>query len=143
MTHSKHIVILTDEERQELRSLTMKGVHSARVIKRAQVLLLADAGDDDRQIAAKGVVCKASAYNIRRNYSRCGLTAALYEKARPGAPAKFDGLQRAKITALACSPVPEGHARWTLELLADKAVELRYVESISGMHVSNILKKTT
>ena len=71
-----------------------------------------------------------------------GLESALNEKRRPGAPRKFKGRDKAKITALACSTPPEGHSRWSLNLLADKAVELKIVDEISHISVHRILKKT-
>jgi hypothetical protein len=70
------------------------------------------------------------------------LDAALYDAPRSGRPVVIDGVARAKVTALACSPTPEGHARWSLNLLAEKAVALEYVEHISGTHVATLLKKT-
>ncbi len=84
----------------------------------------------------------ATVYNIKRRYLTTGLDAALTDKPRSGKPASVDGTARAKITALACSTAPDGHARWTLRLLADKAVELGFVEDISHTTVRQILKKT-
>lgn len=78
---------------------------------------------------------------IRQRYTEEGLT-AVAEKARPGRPGIFSGETRAKITALACSKPPEGRSRWDLRRLADKAVELDYVENISHVTVGEILKKT-
>ena len=74
---------------------------------------------------------------------REGLEAALYEKARPGAPKQFKGNQAAQVTALACSKPPEGYSRWSLRLLADKLVELEYLETISYGTVNRVLKKRT
>jgi transposase len=78
----------------------------------------------------------------RNAYKKIGLR-CLEDAPRSGCPIKIDGLQRAKITALACSQAPEGHARWTMRLLADKAVELGYCPEISHTQVANILKKTS
>lgn len=80
---------------------------------------------------------------IRKSYVEEGLTAALAEGKCSGRPSIFDGKTRAKITALACSEVPEGYSQWSLRLLADKAVELKLVETISHTEVAKILKKTT
>lgn len=80
--------------------------------------------------------------NVKHRYEHEGLEAALREKPRSGRPVEIDGTQRAKLTALACSTAPTGHARWTLRLLADKAVELGFVEHISHNAVKEILKKT-
>ena len=81
-------------------------------------------------------------FNIKRRFLSKGLDAALYDRPRSGKPSKIDGPARAKITALACSKAPTGHARWTLRLLADKAVELGFCESISHETVKEVLKKT-
>ena len=81
-------------------------------------------------------------YHIKRRFLGEGVEAALSEKPRSGKPVQISGEVRARITALACSDAPEGHARWTLRLLADKAVELGFCDSISHNHVSAILKKT-
>jgi hypothetical protein len=78
----------------------------------------------------------------RDKFAAGGLAAALYDKPRSGRPIEIDGVARAKITALACTPAPAGHARWKLDMLADKAVELKYVEHISDTHVGTLLKKT-
>ena len=81
-------------------------------------------------------------FNIKRRYLSQGFDVALYDRPRSGKPPKIDGTARAKITALACSKAPTGHARWTLRLLADKAVELGFCESISHQAVKEVLKKT-
>lgn len=74
-------------------------------------------------------------------YEQSGLECLAYKK-QPGRPPQIDGMQRAQITALACSDAPQGYGRWSLRLLADKMVELGYCDSVSHMHVSRILKKT-
>ncbi|MEN6519889.1 MAG: helix-turn-helix domain-containing protein, partial [Armatimonadota bacterium] len=79
---------------------------------------------------------------IRKEFVLGGLESALYDKPRPGAAPKITGDIEARITMLACSKPPEGHARWTLRLLADKAVELEYIDSISHTAISERLKKT-
>lgn len=83
----------------------------------------------------------ATVFNIKRRYLSEGLAAALHDKPRSGKPARISGESRAKITALACSTAPEGRARWTLRLLADKAVEFGIVEAISHNTVKEVLKK--
>jgi transposase len=87
-------------------------------------------------------IVSATIHNIKTRYKNDGLDAALYDLPRPGQPLKFSGKDRAQITALACTNAPEGHARWSLTLIAEKVVELGYVESISHTHVGRILKKT-
>ena len=119
MSKQLHTVSLTQEENAYLFSYITTGVHSARSIKRAQILLLANRRKSDPQIAEQLGLCKATVYNIRRRYCPEGLQAALAEKPRPGAPQKFDGWGEARFTAIACSDPPIGHQRWTLRLLAD------------------------
>ncbi len=96
-----------------------------------------------RVIAETLRLSEATIYNLKRRYLYEGFDAALYDKPRPGTPCRISGEARAKITALACSAAPEGHARWSLRLLADKAVEFGFVESISHNAVGHILKKTS
>lgn len=134
-------VNLTETERQELKALTSRGEVQVRVYKRARILLLADEGCTDAQIIERVGVSRTTVSRIRQRYGVEGM-GAIAEKARPGRPSIFDGETRAKITALACSTPPEGRARWDLRLLADKAVELGYVETMSHVTVGEILKKT-
>ena len=134
-------VKLTLEERTELEQLTRKGEVQVRVYQRARILLLVDEGHKDAEVMERVGVSRATVSRIRRRYGAEGL-AAVRERPRPGRPHTFDGEVRAKLTALACSPAPEGRARWDLRLLADKAVELGYVETISHVTVGEVLKKT-
>ena len=83
----------------------------------------------------------ATIKNVKLRYIAGGLSAAIFDAKRSGAPSRFDGKARAKITALACSKTPEGYAKWSLKLLADKAVELQLVDSISHTHVGTIFNK--
>jgi len=99
-------------------------------------------GKKDEEISDALNVCMATIFNIRRRYSQEGLERAIGEGARSGQPPKFKGRAAAKITAITCSKPPEGQARWSLRLLADRVVELKIVDSISHQSVSNILKKT-
>lgn len=115
---------------------------SRKVFQRAGALLDLDAGHTLQQAAARAGVNYNRVAAWRNNYKAQGLQ-ALYDRARSGRPIRIDGQQRAQITALACSVPPCGHARWSLHLLADKAVELGYVEAISHNHVNTILKKTS
>lgn len=114
----------------------------AREQTRARILLLLHRGRTPDTVAAALEVGVATVFNIKRRYLSEGLTAALRDKPRSGKPASIDGVARAKITALACSEAPDGHARWTLRLLADRAVELGLVEAISHNTVKEVLKKT-
>lgn len=109
---------------------------------RVRILDLLDRRMPSAEIAATLSCALGTVYNVRRRYEQEGFDAALSEKPRSGRPVEIDGTQRAKLTALACSTAPRGHARWTLRLLADKAVELGLVEHISHNAVKEILKKT-
>ena len=93
-------------------------------------------------VAAELGCCVQTMYQVRRRYVEQGLATALGEAPRSGRPRRFDGAQRAALTAMACTPAPVGHSRWTLRLLADKAVELCLVETISYETVGQVLKKT-
>jgi len=135
-------VDLKDEERSQLKKMTEKGSEKGRKIKRAQILLLADKGKKDPEIAEWIDVTTGTVQRIRKRYATAGLQSALEEKARSGRPVEIKAETRAKITALACTNAPAGRARWTLRLLANKAVELEFTESISHQSVDNILKKT-
>ena len=147
MSHKKYRVRLSAAQRELLAGLTSKGTIKVRAFKRAWVLLLADEANDnqakpDEQIAEQVNLCVATVGRVRRRFVQDGLEAALTDKPRPGAPPKFKGSHRAAVTALACSDPPEGYARWSLRLLADKLVELEYLESICHKSVGQILKKT-
>jgi transposase len=148
MGKKKYVVKLTKKQQKKLRHLTRKGEAKARQLTRARVLLLADYNrkkgvKSDEQISDILDVSLATIHRIRRQFATEGLDAALEEKPRCGRPNVFSGKDAAHITALACSDPPEGHGKWSVRLLADKAVELGYVETISYRTVSNMLKKTT
>ena len=135
-------VRLKDDERRELNQYLRRGKSSARSLARARILLLADEGRPDAEIAETLHVSKSTANRIRKRYCEGGLDFALYEKNRSGAPPKIDNRLEAQLTLLACSEPPEGRSKWTLRLLADKLVELGAVDSLSHMSVHRILKKT-
>lgn len=136
-----YTVRLKAKARRELRKAVRRGKESARKLTRCRILLLADERKPDSQIAEALAVAMSTIFEIRRRYAQEGLEAALNERPRPGQPPKFDGKHRAKITALACSKVPKGRSRWTLRLLAEKAVELKMVDGICPATVQTILKK--
>jgi hypothetical protein len=143
---SKHTHIeLTSEQRTELEQRIRTGSAPARTHTRARILLLSDRSQGQKrtdQEVADAVLCsKSTVIHVRRRFLAGGLQAALYDKGWPGAPPKFTGEVEAKLTMLACSDPPEGAARWTLRLLADKMVELGYVDSISHVTVGELLKK--
>jgi putative transposase len=134
---------LSPEQRQELENMTRKGTIKARVFKRAQTLLLCDQGLTDAEIRKRFEISNPTLKRIRKQFVTEGLEAALYDATRLGRPSIFSGETRAKITALACTQAPEGYAKWSVRLLADKAVELGLVESISTFSVHDMLKKTS
>jgi len=142
---TKYHVNLTQENRQELESLIRSGASSARTQTRARILLLTDENQKKKkgtkEIASVLMCSLATITNIRKKFVEGGLENALYEKARPGAVPKITGEIEAQLTLLACSAPPEGRSRWTLQLLADKLVELKLVDSISDVAVMNRLKK--
>jgi transposase len=147
MDMGKHThIALTAEQRTELEQLIRTGSTPARTNTRARILLLSDRSQGqkrtDQEVAKAALCCKSTVINVRRRFLSGGLHAALYDKDRPGAPPKFTGEVEARLTMLACSDPPEGAARWTLRLLADKMVELGYVDSISYVTVRELLKKT-
>ena len=110
---------------------------------RVQVLLRANAGETDADIADDLGICAQTAANVRKRFAAEGLEAALAEKPRPGGPARLDGKGEAVVIALACSPVPEGRVTWTAAMLANKLVELRVVESVSEDTILRVIKKAT
>lgn len=143
----KYPVKLTKEERSKLGRLTLAGTISVRKLNRVKILLLADEAHEqgretDQAIAEKLEISPATVGRIRQRYAEGGVDGAINEQERSGRPPGISGVERASITALACSTPPEGYAQWSLRLLADKAVELELVESISFSAVGKILKKT-
>jgi transposase len=133
---------LKKKDKTQLEELLRKGVARTRQLTRARVLLLSDGGKTPLQISNFIGTSIATIRNIKERYLQGGLDRALEDAPRSGKPSRFSGKHLAQITALACTEPPEGQARWSLRLLADNAVELGYVESISHTEVANILKKT-
>ena len=140
--NKRYIVDLTADERAGLLALLHKGVAPARRLTRARILLLADEGGTDQEVAAALHVHPATAERARRRFVEGGVERALSDKPRPGGRPKLDGKQEAHLVALACSAPPEGRARWTMRLLADRLVELALVDAISDETVRRTLKKT-
>lgn len=134
-------VILSSNDSRSLKTLLTRGSASARTLTRARILDLLHRGQAPADIATFLQVTPQTVFNVKRRFLEGGLPAALYDQPRSGRPADIDGQQRAKVTALACSPPPKGRARWTLRLLADKAVELGYCQSLSHTTARKILKK--
>ena len=144
----KYVVGLTPAQRRELERMARSGEHSARMLVRARILLKADAADGglawDDASTAEALDCGArTVARVRKKFAQGGLDAALHQKKPTGRQyRKLDGAQEARLVALACSPPPDGRARWTLKLLADRLVELEVVASVSDETVRRTLKKT-
>jgi transposase len=145
----KYIVRLTVGERAQVETIVNRGKVGAEKRKRAHILLKADQGCDgpgrsDAHIAAALDVSVSTVHRTRQDYVELGLEAALQRKRPTGRQyRKLDGAQEAKLVAIACGPPPQGRARWTIRLLADKLVELAIVDSIGEETVRRTLKKTT
>jgi transposase len=127
----RYQVELNQAERSELAALLSGGKHAARKLKRAQILLAADAGASDENIATSVGVGGSTVYRTKRRFVEGNLEAALTEEPRPGATRKLLGKEEALLVATACSSPPEGRARWTLDLLAGAMVKLTEHDSIS------------
>ena len=146
----KYVVRLNEEEREKLEALVSKGKVAARKRRHAEVLLKADEGEGgpgwiDQSAAEAFDVTVKTVENIRKRFVEEGLEAALVAR-KPRWPRRarvFDGEKEARLIALSCSKAPEGRARWTLRLLADKVVELNIVDQVSYETVRQTLKKTS
>jgi transposase len=141
MPKKKYLVNLLADEGEELRQLVRRGKHSSRKVTRARILLLAADGATDEQIVAALKTGFATVERTRKRFVEEGL-GCLNERPRRGQARKLTGKQEAHLSAIACSTPPEGRARWTLSLLADKVVELKYASSIARETVRQVLKKT-
>lgn len=137
----RYRVKLTDDERAELRALIAKGKRSARKLKRAQVLLAADAGESDEAIAANVRVGTSTVFRTKRRFVEGNLERALAEEKRLGAKRKLSTKETALLVATACSAPPMGQARWTLELLAGAMVALTEHDDLSRETVRRRLKE--
>lgn len=144
--NKKYIVRLSDAERAQLTELTGKGKAAAYKIRHAHILLKADAAGPawtDARVAESFAVSVHTVWGVRQRFVEDGLEAALNRKpqAHPSRAPRLDGEGEARLMALRCSAPPDGHARWTLRLLADQAVALEIVEAISHETVRQVLKK--
>ncbi len=141
-------IVLTEEQRAELRTLIGSGVGMARTLTHARILLKADHGDggpgwSDAAIAGALDVNASTGLRVRRQFVTDGLAAALHRKRPDRVYAhRFDGEAEARLIAITCSTPPDGQARWSLRLLADEVVRLEVVEAISHETVRRTLKKT-
>ena len=141
----KYVVNLSKEEKEQLEELTSKGHSAARKLRRAHILLLADEGLKDVEIAKALNAAVTTVERVRKRFVEEGLEAALSERPRIGGALrrKLDGKGEAYLVALACSEAPEGRNRWTMQLLADRLIEVGLVEEISDETVRRSLKKGT
>ena len=134
-----HRIVLSSKEREELESIVKGGNNKVRVVHRAQTLLWSDAGKSDLEIADLLAVNPLTVAKTRQRWVE---KQSLLDQARPGRPPILDGKQEAFLVALTCSESPEGRESWSMQLLADRLVELQIVEqAISDETVRRILKK--
>ena len=138
----RHVVALTDDERAALERREA-GPLTRRQRYRVQVLLRSDDGGTDEEIADDLGIAVGTVANIRRRFTLGGIVAAIEEMPRPGAEPVLDGKAEAIVVATACGPVPEGRATWTARMIADRLVELKVVETVSGDTILRVLKKAT
>lgn len=137
----KQHIELTDTDLEYLQNLLTKGTLKVRKQKRAQGLLELNRGKTYSEVSVQLNVGYPTISAWASHYNSSGLD-FLDDKPRPGRPVVITGEERAKITSLACSDAPEGYARWSLRLLAEKVVELGICEHVSHNHVGEVLKKT-
>lgn len=136
----KYPVRLTDEDREQLRTITQTGKQSVRVMKRAQILLWSDEGKQDKEIIALLGCAPMTVSSTRERWVR---EKRLEDLPRLGSKPMLDAKQESLLIALACSEAPHGRDDWTMQLLADKLVELKVVERISDETVRRTLKKSS
>jgi transposase len=139
----RYRVTLTGEERDRLGGLSRKRAASVRMVRRAQALLLAAEGKTDEEIAEQVRMSATTLERLRRRFVEEGLEASLRERPRPGARPKLGPKEQAFVVALACTKPPEGRHRWTMQLLADRVVELELVPDISDEAIRRLLKRTS
>jgi transposase len=149
MPEKKYLVTLTADERGQLDALIRRGKAAALVLARARILLKADQSDggpawDDARIAEAVNVGERTVARVRQRFVERGLEAAMRRKPqdRPSRGRKLDGAAEARLIAVACSKAPGGRAEWTMQMLADKLVELAVVDTISDETVRRAMKKT-
>ena len=142
-------ITINKQDRSKLETIIKSGKHSAREVLRANILLNSDCSEGHsplsvRELATLLKVSATTIQNVRREYYGSGIEKTIKRKKRETPPVrpKADGEFEAHLVALSCSDPPEGYDRWSVRLLADKCVELGYLESVSHMTVSRVLKKT-
>src|SRR5207302_2415249 len=144
MPPQKYKVNLSKAERDSLQELIQDEAPRSRRVKHAKILLESDLGKSAARVADWVGVGHSTVERTRQRYTEGGVEAALNDKPRPGGLPKLDGVQQAFVIALACSDTPDGQERWSMQLLADKIVELGVVEQpVSHDTIRRVLKKTT
>jgi len=138
----RYRVTLTEEERERLEGLTRKGRAPVRMVRRAQLLLLAAEEQRDEAIAKALHIGVSTVERTRRRCVEDGVEASLRERPRPGARPKLGPKEQAFVVALACTKPPEGRERWTMGLLAERVVELKIVPDITDESIRRLLKRT-
>jgi|SRR6185503_5527211 len=141
MPKKKYIIDLSADEREQLQLMIRRGKSSSRKLTRARILLKASDGFTDSEIVSALNVGVATVERIRRRFVEAGLD-ALNERSRPGNKPKLDRKAQARLIAEACSKAPDGRKHWTLQLLADRVVELKLADSCSYELVRRVLKET-
>lgn len=139
----RYRVELNEGERAQLTAMLSGGKHAVRKLKRAQILLAADAGISDAAIAGSVSVGGSTVYRTKQRFVEGNLDLALIEEARPGAARKLSGKETALLVATVCSSPPEGRKRWTLELLAGAMVGLTEHEGLSRETVAGVWPRMT
>ena len=142
-------IVLTTEQRNELKQFSKTGVHSVKLVNRAKAILLLDTSEGkialkQEEIALRLGISRQSVNNIRRDFQKTKNVSTFLQRkkrATPPVEPKVTGELEARIITLACGETPQGHAKWTLRLLANKCVELHYTDELSHMTVGRILKK--
>ena len=138
----RYRVTLSEDERDRLERLSRQRTASVRMVRRAQALLLAADGKTDEVIAERLRMGVATLERLRRRFVEEGLEASLRERPRPGARPKLGPKEQAFVVALACTKPPEGRHRWTMQMLADRLVELEMVPDITDEAIRLLLKRT-
>lgn len=131
----QYIIQFSKNELSQLNSIIHKGNHNARVVSRARILLLSRTGKSKDTIATELDIGRSTVQRTRDHYQEGGLSRALYDAPRPGQPRKLDDKAESHLVALACSDPPSGADHWTLELLAERMIKDKKVETISTVAI--------
>lgn len=140
--NDSRLVSLTAQEQETLHTVLQQAKANSRTLTRARVLLKAGEGWSDADLIRAFDVSQYTVRRVRRRFQQGGLEAVLQEQHQTRRRAALTGEQAAHLIAIACTPAPVGHDHWTIRLLADKAVELGFVESIAKDTIHRLLKKT-